>query len=182
MKLNETHISTDDVFTGVILDVNKDTVRLPNGKTATRELIRHVGAVCVVPLTDDGKVIMERQFRYPMDEVIYEIPAGKLDSKSENPELAARRELREETGYIPGKMTHLGLFYPAAAYSDERINMYLATELEKGETELDEDEFLDIEEVPLDELVKLIADGKVPDGKTQAAIMRVAYMKEHGMI
>lgn len=182
MKLNETHISTDDVFTGVILDVNKDTVKLPNGKIATRELIRHVGAVCIVPLTDDGKVIMERQFRYPMDEVIYEIPAGKLDSKNENPELAARRELREETGYIPGKMTHLGLFYPAAAYSDERINMYLATELAKGETELDEDEFLDIEEVPLDELVRLIAEGKVPDGKTQAAIMRVAYMKEHGMI
>ncbi len=182
MELTEKWVKTEDIFDGVILNVKKDTVTLPNGDAATRELIRHVGAVCMVALTDDGEVYMERQFRYPVNEVIYEIPAGKLNSKAEDPELAARRELEEETGVTAGKMRHLGVFYPASAYSDERIHMYLATELVQGKAHLDEDEFLNVEKIKLEELAKLIVEGKVPDAKTQAAIMRVLYMKEHGML
>ncbi len=182
MELTEKHINTEEIFDGAILHVQKDEIELPNGKRAYRELIRHVGAVCVVPLTDEGEVIMERQYRYAVGETIFEIPAGKLDSKSEEPELAIRRELREETGYIAGKLIHLGVFYPACAYSDEKIDMYLAMDLKQDERELDEDEFINVEKIKLEELARLVVEGKIPDSKTQAAIMRVLYMKEHGMI
>lgn len=176
--LRETQLRSQDIFDGKILHVKYDTVRLPNGAEATRELIRHVGAVCVVPLTDDGQVVVERQFRYPMDEVMLEIPAGKLDSREEDPFAAIQRELREETGAVAGKWTCLGAYYPAAAYSDERIWMYLAEDLTFGERELDADEFLDVQTMPLEELVAEIMAGRVPDGKTQAAVMRVWAMKK----
>lgn len=182
MDLTETWRSTEEIFDGVILKVNRDTVKLPNGKNATREVVRHVGAVCVVPLLDDGRVIMERQFRYPVDEVVYEIPAGKLNSKSEDPELAARRELEEETGYTAERMIYLGQLYPAAAYTDERLRMYVATGLKAGTVHLDEGEFVNVEAVPLEDVARDVVQGKVPDAKTQAAIMRVLYMKEHGLL
>ena len=133
-KLREEWKSTKEIFDGRILHVIDDTVICPNGNEASRELIRHVGAVCVVPITDDGKVIVERQFRYPIDKVITEIPAGKLDSKSEDPLLAAKRELREETGYTAEEWISLGGFYPAPAYSDELIHIYIAKKLKKGRT------------------------------------------------
>ncbi len=172
-QLREIKLSSQDIFRGRILHVQRDTVRLPNGNEAVREVIRHVGAVCVVPLTGDGRVIVERQFRYPMDEVITEIPAGKLDSPDEDPLAAAQRELREETGVTAGKWTCLGRFYPAAAYSDERIWMYLAEDLQFGRQELDEDEFLGVQTVPLESLVEDILAGRIPDAKTQAAVLRV---------
>ena len=171
--LTEKTLSSRAVFDGTLLHVCRDTVRLPNGRPATREYIRHVGAVCVVPLTKEGDVIMERQFRYPIGEVLFEIPAGKLNDKTEDPESAARRELREETGITAGKMTFLGCLYPTAAYSDERIGMYLAEDLTFSEAALDEDEFLSVERVPLTVLVKEILAGRVPDAKTQAAVLRV---------
>ena len=182
MELTEKRIQTEEIFDGVIMHVQKDEIELPNGKHAYRELIRHVGAVCVVPLTDEGEVIMERQYRYPIAETVFEIPAGKLDSKDEDPEQAIRRELKEETGYVAGRLIHLGLFYPACAYSDEKINMYLAMDLKQEERALDEDEFINLEKIKLEELVRLVVDGKIPDAKTQAAVMRVMYMKEHGML
>ena len=175
MKLEEVMIKSEDIFKGVILDVKRDTVELPDGNSATRELIRHIGAVCIVPVTNDGKVIIERQFRYPLNAVVTEIPAGKLDFKEEDRLEAAKRELREETGYIADKWVDMGLYYPAAAYSDEKITMYLATGLHKGEQELDSDEFLDIYEIPIDEMVNSILNGEITDGKTQAAILK-AYM------
>ncbi len=182
MELTEKWVKTEEIFDGVILHVQKDEIELPNGKHAYREIIRHVGAVCVIPLTDEGEVIMERQYRYAVGETMFEIPAGKLDSRDEDPELAARRELKEETGYIAGKMIHLGYFYPACAYSDEKINMYLATELRQEERALDEDEFINLEKIKLEDLAKLVADGKIPDLKTQVAVMRALYMKERGLI
>ena len=136
-NLIETQLTSEEIFDGRILHLYNDTVRLPNGKTAPREVTRHVGAVCVVPLLDDGRVIVERQFRYPVNEVITEIPAGKRDSKDEDPELAARRELREETGIEAKELICLGKFYPAAAYSDEVIWMYLAKGLTFGKQQLD---------------------------------------------
>ncbi|MBQ5797411.1 MAG: NUDIX hydrolase [Firmicutes bacterium] len=171
-RLEEVKIASKEIFDGHILHVYKDTVELPNGKEASRELIRHIGAVAVVPLMDDGNVIVERQFRYPLGQVITEIPAGKLDSFDEDRLEAIKRELREETGYVADEWMELGDYHPAAAYTDERITLYLATGLHKGERELDEDEFLDVIEVPLIDLVKDVAAGKITDGKTQVAILK----------
>ena len=172
--LGEKTISSECVFDGCILHVIKDNVALPNGNEATREVIRHIGAVCVVPVTDDGQVVMERQYRYPIDTVISEIPAGKLDSKDEDRLEAAKRELKEETGYSADKWVDMGIYYPAAAYSDERITMYLATGLHKGEQKLDEDEFLNVEIIPIENLVDDIMSGRITDGKTQVAILKAA--------
>lgn len=177
-ELREVQTASKRIYHGAILDFYTDTVRLPNGHTAGRELTRHVGAVCVVPMTDDGRVIVERQFRYPLDKTILEIPAGKRNSKDEAPEEAARRELREETGIEPKELICLGTYCPAAAYSDEVIWMYLARGLTYGEQKLDDDEFLSVEAMPLEELVQEIAKGNVPDGKTQAAVLRVWCMEK----
>lgn len=173
-QLGEVKASSEEIFDGLVLHVMNDTVTLPNGNTATRELIRHIGAVCVVPVTDDNKVIMERQFRYPIDRVITEIPAGKLDAIDEDRLSAAKRELREETGYEADEWIDMGLYYPAPAYSDEKITMYLARGLKKGSRDLDEDEFLNITEIPLDTLVDDIMAGRITDGKTQVAILKAS--------
>ena len=169
--LREETLRSESRFEGKILHLQLDTVRLPNGEAASREVIRHCGAVCVVALTDDGRVILERQFRYPVDEVITEIPAGKMDP-GEAPLAAAQRELREETGYEAADWLSLGPFYPAAAYCDERIEMYLARGLRAGRQALDEDEFLNVFSLPLQELVQAICRGEIPDAKTQAAVLR----------
>jgi len=175
-RLKETTVKENTVFDGVILHVNKDDITLPNGKPATREVIRHVGAVGIVPILDDGRIIVERQFRYPLAQAIIEIPAGKLDSKSEDRLEAAKRELREETGYTADEWIDIGNYHPAAAYTDELITLYVAKGLHKGEQELDDDEFLDFYAVPLDELVDDIMAGNITDGKTQVAILKVAMM------
>ena len=175
-NLTEVQTASQEIYDGVVLHVFKDTVALPNGMPAPREVIRHVGAVAVVPLTDDGKVIMERQFRYPLDRVVTEIPAGKLDSKAEDRLSAAKRELEEETGYTAKEWTSLGDYYPVAAYSDERITIYLARGLELGQRNLDEDEFLNFEAIPLSDLVADVMAGRITDGKTQVAILKVARL------
>ena len=172
--LREKQISSEEIFDGVILHVVRDKVELSNGNTTGREVIRHIGAVCVIPVTDNNEVYVERQYRYPFDEVITEIPAGKLDSKAEDRLSAAKRELKEETGITADKWTEIGDFYPAAAYSDERITMYLAQGLHEGEQNLDDDEFLNIIKVPLSSLVEDVMAGKIPDSKTQVAILKAA--------
>ena len=175
-RLREIQIESEEIFNGLIMDVKRDRVRLPNGNQSVRELLRHVGAVCVVPVTDDGRVVVERQYRYPIDQVITEIPAGKLDSPDEDRLSAAKRELREETGFTADRWTDMGLYYPAAAYSDEKITMYLAQGLHKGEQHLDEGEFLNVETVPIAELVEDILSGKITDGKTQAAVLKASML------
>ena len=171
-NLREERVSSQEIFDGAIVHLYKDTVTLPNGNPATREVIRHIGAVAVVPVTDDGKVIVERQFRYPLDQVITEIPAGKLDSFTEDRLAAAKRELEEETGYTADSWQELGDFHPTAAYCDEKITLYLATGLHQGERHLDEDEFLNVMAVPMEELVADIMAGRITDGKTQTAILK----------
>lgn len=178
LELAEKKVSSREIYNGVILHVVKDDVTLPNGNPAFREVIRHVGAVAVVPLTEDGKVIVERQYRYPMDMVITEIPAGKLDSKEEDHLAAAKRELQEETGITADEWTDLGVYFPTPAYSDEKIYVYLARGLHRGEQNLDEDEFLHVQEVPLEELVDQVMDGTIYDGKTQFAILKTARLLE----
>ena len=175
-ELREIPLSSEDIFDGVILHVKKDRILLPNGDTSGREVIRHVGAVCVIPVTDDNEVYIERQYRYPYDTVITEIPAGKLDSKQEDRLSAAKRELREETGLTADEWTELGGFYPAAAYSDEFITMYMARGLHQGQQELDKDEFLAVKKVPLAELVEDVMDGRIPDAKTQTAVLKAARL------
>lgn len=178
--LAELRTGSRNVYDGVLLHVFRDTVTLPNGAPAVRELIRHQGAVAVVPIMDDGRVIVERQFRYPLNEVITEIPAGKLDSISEDRLEAAKRELREETGYTAEEWISLGDYHPTVAYSDERITMFLARGLKKGERDLDEDEFLNVELKPLDELVIDVLEGRITDGKTQTALLKAwLYQKNN---
>lgn len=179
-NLAEIQKKSEEIFNGQILHLFKDTIELPNGKEATREVIRHVGAVAVVPVTDDGKVIVEEQFRYPLGRVITEIPAGKLDSLTEDRLDAAKRELEEETGYTADKWVDLGVYYPSAAYCDEKITLYLAMGLHAGERKLDEDEFLNVREVPLEELVENIMQGKIQDGKTQTALLKAYQILKEG--
>lgn len=179
-NLREVMVKSTNVFDGFILHVNKDDILLPDGRPATREVIRHIGAVCIVPITDDGKVIMERQFRYPLDKVIWEIPAGKLDSKTEDRLEAAKRELREETGFTADEWINIGDYFPAAAYTDEHITMYLAKGLHKGDRDLDDDEFLDVYEIPLSDLYEQVLKGEITDGKTQVAILKAHAILNRG--
>ena len=173
-RLREVKTGSEEIFNGVILHVQRDTVRLPNGNETVREVIRHIGAVCVIPVLENGDVIMERQYRYPLDRVILEIPAGKLDSAGENRLSAIKRELSEETGYTADEWTEIGDFHPAPAYSDEFITMYLARKLRKGDRHLDADEFLDVCTIPLKDLVEDVMAGKISDAKTQVCILKAA--------
>ena len=172
--LKETQIGSEKIFDGFILHVWKDTVSLPNGETAIREIIRHIGAVCVIPVTEKNEVIVERQYRYPIARVTTEIPAGKLDSGEEDRLSAIQRELREETGFTAEEWVYLGDFYGAPAYSDERISMYMARKLHRGDRHLDDDEFLDVFTVPLKDLVADVMAGRITDAKTQTAVLKAA--------
>ncbi len=174
LRLREVTASSETIFDGVILHVKRDMVTLPNGNETVREVIRHIGAVCVIPVLDNGDVIVERQYRYPPDKVITEIPAGKLDAADEDRMEAIQRELREETGYTADEWTVIGDLYPAPAYSDEFITMYMARGLHRGEQDLDADEFLDVTTVPLKDLVQDVMDGKIPDAKTQICVLKAA--------
>lgn len=173
--LTEKKVSSTEIYKGKIIDVFRDDILLPDGNPAKREYIRHIGAACVVPVTDNGEVVIVKQFRYPFGEVLTEIPAGKLDSKTEDPLTAAVRELKEETGAEAKEMIYMGEYYPTVAYSDEVIHMYLAKGLSYGETNFDDDEFIEYEKVPLDSLVEDIMNGTIKDGKTQTALLK-AYM------
>ena len=173
-ELNEVQISSEKVYDGRLLKVYNDKVRLPNDKVTTREYIRHVGAVCVIAIDKNNNVIIENQFRYPFDCVLTELPAGKLDSYAEAPLDAAKREFREETGYSADSWTYLGVYYPSVAYTDEKIHMFLAQGLHRGEQELDSDEFLSVHTRPFSELLNEVMENKIPDGKTQTAILKAA--------
>ena len=176
----ETQKDSTLLYDGKVLHVFKDTVNLPNGKTSIREYCRHGGAVAVVPLTREGKVVCVRQFRYALGRVTLEIPAGKLDYPGEDHEEAALRELHEETGYRTPALRHIGDLSTSPALLTEIIYMYLAEDLEPGETDPDEDEFLELVEIPLEELVRMILSGEVQDSKTQAAVLKVYLMKQQG--
>lgn len=174
--LREERMASRLIFDGRVVHLYVDRVRLPDGKEAEREYMRHIGAVCVLPLDRDGVVHCVRQYRYPHAEVLLEIPAGKLDSKTEDRASAALRELREETGFRCGKLTFLGNIYTSPAILDEVIGLYLAEDLVPGDTHPDEDEFLAPVGIPLEQLVDDVMAGRIPDAKTQLAVMRVAEL------
>lgn len=173
-ELFEKKIDSEEVYSGRLLHVFKDTVSLPNGNTTTREVIRHNGAVCIVPITENNEVIIEEQFRYPFNRIITELPAGKLDSANEGALDAAKRELREETGYTAKNWTYLGVYIPTCAYSTEKIYMFMACDLTRGEQQLDKDEFLRFKTVPIEQLLDDVMNNKIEDGKTQAGLLKAA--------
>ncbi len=176
MDMTEKTTSSRLVYDGRVVHLYVDGVSLPNGVASTREYIRHIGAVCVLAVNDRGEVVLERQYRYPFHKVLIEIPAGKLDTPGEDPREAALRELREETGIVPRKMELLGEYYGSPAILGERIWMFLATGFESGGARhLDEDEMLEVFTMPLDEAARAVLAGEIPDGKTQAAILRGYY-------
>ena len=177
MDLTERQIKREEIYDGKVLHVVKDTVLLPDGKESIREFCLHVGAVAVLPLTDDGRVAMVRQYRYAHGRVFLEVPAGKLDYKEEIPLEAAKRELREETGAVAENFTYLGVLDTTPALLDEKIHLYLAEGLKFGNTDFDEDEFLECELIPLTKLVDMVMSGEIRDGKTQILILKAAKIK-----
>lgn len=171
--LLESRVDSELIFDGAVLHVYKDRIRLPDGNLSSREYMHHVGAVCVPPLTREGDVICVRQYRYACSRVLLEIPAGKLDAPDEPHAEAAVRELREETGAVGAKMTYLGPLLTSPALLDEVIHMYLAEDFTIGETDFDEDEFLEVVKIPLSELTDMVTRGEIADAKTQTAVLRV---------
>ena len=169
MVFEEKKISSERIYEGAILNLRKDTVTAPKGK-AYREIVEHNGAVAIVPITNDGKLVMVKQFRYPTGQVILEIPAGKIDQGETDPLLTAKRELKEETGYTAQNLHYLGKLNPSVAYTEEVIHLYAATGLTPGETSFDDDEALDIVEYDFQEAYQMAASGKLVDAKTIAAI------------
>ena len=171
MIINEKTISTEEIYSGKVLKIHVDTVELANGHVSTRELVDHPGGVGVIALDSDGMVYMVRQFRKPFGKPILEIPAGKLD-KGENPENCGMRELREETGLVCNKLQSLGEFYPSVGYTNEVIYLYLATDFVQGQSNPDEDEFVDVEKIHIDTLFDMVMSGEIKDGKTVVAILK----------
>ena len=169
--LEEKKISSTSIFDGKVLHVRFDDIILPNGKPATREYCHHNGAVCVIPITDEGEVIMVRQFRYAFNSVLLEVPAGKLEP-NEDPLSAALRELEEESGVVADKVEYLGEIYTTVAIFDEKIHVYLATGLTYKNAHPDDGEFLEVEKIPLDTLYQMVMNGEIKDSKTQIAILK----------
>lgn len=175
MELTEKTLSSEKIFDGRILHVRRDTVLLPNGHESTREVVDHPGGVCVLALDGQQRVLVVSQYRYPYEQVLTELPAGKLEY-GEDPAQAAVRELREETGAVAGQFESLGELYPSPGYCGEIIRMYLARDLSFGDTAPDEDEFLNLERVPFEQMVERVLSGELKDAKTIAAVLKAKLL------
>jgi ADP-ribose pyrophosphatase len=171
-QLVETRIEGEEVYAGRFLRVQRDVVRLPDGREGVREVIRHPGAAAIVALFDDDRVLLERQFRYSQGRVMIELPAGKLDPGEPHLE-TAQRELREETGYVARDWRRLGVIHPLVGYTDEAIEIYLARGLEQRGARLDEGEFLETFQLPLGEALTWVEDGRISDAKTVVGLLWV---------
>ncbi|MCQ2450969.1 MAG: NUDIX hydrolase, partial [Clostridia bacterium] len=182
MNLEEKTVKSETLFNGNVIDLVLDTVTLPNGETATREVVKHRGGVCVIAEDNDGNILLVKQFRYPYKEVVLEIPAGKRDTVDEDPLECGKRELREETGAIAKNFYPLGKLYPSPGYCGEIIWIFAATGLTFGKQDLDSDEFLNVERIPLEKLVEMVLNGEIPDAKTQTAILKYNELKKQGKL
>lgn len=179
MNLTETTRTQHTVYQGKIVTLRVDEVTLPNGATAKREVVAHPGGVCIAPLTDDGKLLFVRQYRYPYGEVLWELPAGKL-SPGEDPLEAGKRELHEETGAAAREWRSLGRLYPSPGYCGEIIYLYAATGLSAGESCPDEDEFLEVDALLLEEAVERVLAGELADAKTQTLVLKLHELRRRG--
>lgn len=166
--LREERISGEDIYGGIFLNMKRDQVSLPDGKQAIREYLTHPGAVAILAVLDDGRVLMERQYRYPIAKACIEIPAGKLEA-GEDHLLCAKRELEEETGYRASRWSFIRRIHPVISYSTEFIDIYLAEGLVLGKSHLDEEEFLDVFATPLEQLIAWVEEGEITDVKTTIA-------------
>ena len=173
MELREKTVESRVVYRGVIVNVRMDRAELVNGKVVNREVVEHPGGVCVLPLHSDGTVTVVRQFRYPFQQVVTELPAGKLE-RGEDHRLFGLRELEEEVGMIPGEFLYLGCLYTSPGFSDEVLHMYLARDLRQGRVHPDEDEFLETDRLPLSELKEQVMRGEIRDAKTVALVLKAA--------
>ena len=173
--LAEHRLSGEQVYDGSLLKVHRDRVRLPDGSEGSREYIRHPGAVAIVPLLEGGRVLLERQFRYPHGRDFIEVPAGKLEP-GEPPLDTAKRELLEETGYAAAQWTQLGAIHTAIAYTDEAIWLFVARGLTLRAPKLDAGEFLETFSVPMEEALQMVRDGRISDAKTVAALLWLRYL------
>ncbi len=173
-KFEEKQISREEIYDGAVLHVVKDRILLPDGNTSIREFCLHIGAVAVIPITDGKEVVTVHQFRYAHHREFIEIPAGKLDHKDEIPLEAVKRELSEETGYTAGKITYLGVLDTTPALIDEKIHLYMAEDLKEGDVHPDDDEFIEVEKIPLAKMVDMVMNGEIRDGKTQIAVLKAA--------
>ena len=180
MEIKETTVSSETIYDGKIIKVIKDTVTLPDGNTALREVVEHPGGVGVLPIDKNGDILLVEQFRYPYKEATLEIPAGKRNSRSEDPLECGKRELSEETGAEADKFTFLGELYPTPGYCGEIIYIFAATGLTFGEMHTDEDEFLNVKRIPFSKALEDIMNGEIKDSKTQVAILKAKILLERG--
>ncbi|MBQ8567376.1 MAG: NUDIX hydrolase [Clostridia bacterium] len=171
MMLYEKKLTSKQIFDGKVVKLFVDTVELPDGKEAIREIVRHPGAVCVIPVTPEGEVIMVKQYRYAFEQIMLESPAGKLEP-GEDPLEAVKRELEEESGVVAGNIEYMGEIFTTVAIFDEKIHAYLATDLVYKNAHPDEDEFLEVEKIPLSTLVDMVMNGEIKDSKTQICILK----------
>ena len=176
MKLTEKTVSQKMLVEGKIINLRQDIVTLENGRTTLRDVVEHPGGVCVLPLTEENEVILVKQFRYPYQEVLLELPAGKLDKGEEEPLHCGMRELEEEAGVTAEEYLSLGQMYPSPGYCDEIIHLYLARKLQPSRQHLDEDEFLEVYKMPFAQVLEMVLNGEIKDAKTQLAILKTAVL------
>ena len=171
MDYTEKKLRRVNRYEGIVVDLTVDQIRLPNGKESFREVVEHPGGVCALPVDEDGYAYCVRQYRYAMREHLFEAPAGKLEP-GEDPLKAAARELGEETGFTAGKLIPMGAYYTSPGISTEKLYLYLAVRLRRGEAHPDEGEFLDVVRIPYDELYERVLNGEIPDAKAAIAVLQ----------
>lgn len=171
----EKQIATEIVYNGKVIDVSKDVALLKNGKTAQRDVVHHKGGVTIIAV-ENNKILLIHQYRYPIQSVLTELPAGKLDKENESPLLAAKRELKEETGFSAAKWQELGFVYSTPGFSNEKLYLFKATELTKGEQNLEDDEFIKYEFIEISKIKEMIQNNEITDAKTICAITRALLL------
>ncbi|WP_195983865.1 NUDIX hydrolase [Clostridium sp. D33t1_170424_F3] len=181
MKLTEKKLDRTEIYQGRIIDMFVDDVELENGAKAKREVVSHPGGVSVAALTDQNELLFVRQYRYPYGQVVLETPAGKLE-RGEDPLEAGKREQKEETGTTAEQYLNLGKLYPTPGYCDEIIHLYACRVTGFGETHFDEDEFLEVERIPLDKAVEMVMNNEIMDAKTQVLILKTARLVAEGKL
>lgn len=181
LNFEEKTLNRKNIYEGKIITVHVDDIELPDGNKAVREVVEHSGGVSVAALTDNDELLFVRQYRYPYGRVLLELPAGKLE-KGEDPLTAGIRELEEECGVVADKIISLGTVYPTVAYCSEIIYLYGAYGLKETKQQLDEDEFLSVEKIPLYDAVEMVMNGEISDSKTVALVLKTARLKEEGKI